>query len=155
MRANSHRHVLDGPWLLRAAAMVALAIGAGVGAAVLLAPDARPAHLLAVTPSVASPETDRVAQWFGGAALRVRVVAHGVIASQGGEGAALLSVNGAAPRAYRVGQTLAPGVVLSAVGFDSVMVSQDGTQDSVPMAKPAIAPVRGFLPVSSDTTARP
>jgi len=150
-----HRFRFDGPTLLRAAAMLSLAVGVGVGAAILLAPEPRPARMLSAVSDTGPLDTGRVAQWFGGAALRVHVVPHGVIALQTGEGAALISVNGAPPRAYRVGQELAPGVVLSAVSATSVTLAHDGADEVVALAKSAIAPVRGFVPVAPASTQRP
>jgi general secretion pathway protein C len=45
-------------------------------------------------------------------ALSTRFQLHGVIASASGQGSALISVDGQAPKAFRVGQTLADGVTL-------------------------------------------
>src|SRR5690554_4201994 len=105
--------------------MAASAAGIGVWGALLLAPTAReqPPALGAIT--APAHDTAALAQWFGGAAMRVRIAALGVIASEGG-GAALLSINGGSPQAYRVGHTLAPGVTLAAVGPLDVAIDQDG-----------------------------
>lgn len=141
-----------GPALVRTVAIAAFALGASVWAAVLFAPAAR--DLPPVLDAGAAPlhDTAPVARWFGGAALRVRVAVVGLISGSDGQGAALLSIDGAPARAWRVGDTLAPGVVLRAVGPAGVSVEQDGVIEDVALPVPA-AP-RGFLPAASETGGR-
>lgn len=129
-----HHHAPQ--WLMRMS-QVALAMAIGAGAAVLLAPDGAEPPPMLETNAATAPDTRALAQWFGGPQLRVRVAAHGVIAGEDGTGAALLAVDGSAPRAYRVGQTLAPGVILESVSAKAVSISQDGVEETV--ALPAIA----------------
>lgn len=146
---------IDLPALVRAAAMAACAVGVGVWGALLLAPT--PSQLPpALDVSAAAPrDTAAVAQWFGGAALRVRVVASGIIAGEDGFGAALLSIDGGPPRAYRVGQTLAPGVTLHAVAPTSVAIAQEGTIENVAVPVSPHARVRGFVPVPVVSSRQP
>lgn len=135
--------------------MVACAVGLGVWGALLMAPAPRQLPP-ALNASTAVPrDTAAVAQWFGGAALRVRVAASGVIAGQDGLGAALLSIDGGPPRAYRVGQTLAPGVILSAIGPHSVTIAQDGAIENVAVPASPYAQVRGFIPVPVISSRQP
>jgi len=128
-------------------AIVAIAAGLGVWGALLFAPAPRdaPPVLDSIMPSL--HDTTSVAQWFGGAPLRVRVTAAGVIAADDGRGAALLSVDGGPVRAYRVGQTLAPGVVLAAVTASAVSIDQDGVIEQVAVPASPASRVQGFVPV--------
>ena len=155
MSASIVRSSFDAPALLKVVAMVAIAVGVGVWGAFLPAP--APAKLPPALDAGAVPAqaTAPVAQWFGGAALRVRVAVVGTIASESGAGAALLSVDGAPPRAYRVGTELAPGVILQAVAPTAVSIDQDGTIEQISMPVSPHARVRGFVPVSEAPARKP
>lgn len=64
----------------------------------------------------------------------------GVMAERGtGRGIAILDVNGQRPRAYRVGDAVAPGVELKEVRKDGVVLSRAGAlqQLSIPKKSPA------------------
>ncbi|MVW79091.1 hypothetical protein GOQ28_09170 [Bordetella sp. 02P26C-1] len=130
----------------RLAGMALCAIGVGVWGSLLWAPAPRLApQVLQTTPDEIA-DTTAVARWFGGEALRVRITVSGLIASGNGKhGAAVLSVNGQPPRAYRVNDTLAPGVTLVAISPTGVTVDQDGAQETLlPPAKPP-AGNNGFI----------
>jgi general secretion pathway protein C len=124
----------------------------GVWGALLFAPAPRalPPMLDTVT---SEQNTASVARWFGGGALRVRVAVMGLITSDKG-GAALLSVNGGTAQAYRVGQTLAPGVTLAGVTASSVSIDQDGVTEQVAMPANPANVVQGFVPVSKSAAHR-
>ena len=143
---------IDAPALTRCLAVMALAVGIGVWGALLLAPAPRvlPPMLDTVT---SEQNTAAVARWFGGGALRVRVAVMGLITSDKG-GAALLSVNGGAAQAYRVGQTLAPGVTLAGVTANAVSIDQDGVTEQVAMPANPASVVQGFVPVSKSAAHR-
>lgn len=134
-----------GPRILKTVFMVALAAGIGLWSALLLAPKPEAAPpALAAGPAVGQDITP-VLGWFGGGSARLRVTVVGLIAS-GERGAALLSINGGSPEAYRVGQTLAQGVTLSAVSPSGVSIDQDGIIEEVFIA--ATSPLaQGFVPV--------
>ncbi len=139
-----------GPAILQAASALALAVGIGVWGALLLAP--RPAPM---PPALAAADTqghgvDAVIGWFGGGSARLRLTIVGLIAS-GQDGAALLSINGAPPRAYHVGQALVPGVVLSDVLPDAITIEQDGLAERIAMPEQH-APIKGFVPADAGTT---
>ena len=140
------------PAFARGLAIVALALGIGVWGALLFAPAPRalPPMLDTVT---SEQNTASVARWFGGGALRVRVALMGLITSDKG-GAALLSVNGGTAQAYRVGQTLAPGVTLAGVTASSVSIDQDGVTEQVAMPANPANVVQGFVPVSAASATR-
>jgi len=140
------------PAFARGLAIVALALGVGVWGALLFAPAPRalPPMLDTVT---SEQNTASVARWFGGGALRVRVAVMGLITSDKG-GAALLSVNGGAAQAYRVGQALAPGVTLAGVTASSVSIDQDGVTEQVAMPANPASVVQGFVPVSKSAAHR-
>lgn len=144
----------DGPATLRAMAIVALTVGIGVWGALLLAPapSGLPPTLELSTPS--GRDTSAVARWFGGGALRVRVTVEGLISSDGGRGAALLTVNGGAAQAFRPGQTLAPGVTLAGVTANAVSIDQDGVIEQVAVPVNPATVVQGFIPVTGSAAAR-
>ena len=150
MTASSSPSYRHAPAWLRVAAMVAMAAGSGVWTAVLLAPT--PRETLPVLDSMVPPvqDTTPVARWFGGKPLRVHVTALGVIAGDDGSGAALLSVDGGPPRAYRVGQSLAPGVSLDGVTASTVSIAQDGLVEQVALPTRAGSGLRGFVPVHAE-----
>ena len=141
--------VQRGPGILQAASALALAAGIGLWGALLLAP--RPAP---VPPALAAADTqghgvDSVIGWFGGGSARLRLTIVGLIAS-GRDGAALLSINGAPPRAYHVGQTLVPGVILSDVLPGAITIEQDGLAEHIAMPRQH-APIEGFVPADAGT----
>ena len=140
------RLALDGPSLVRKLACIALAAGIGIWAALLLAPAARPLPPLLETSTSSRPNVEPVARWFGGGDLRVRVAAIGLISGADGAGAALLAVNGGPVQAYRVGQALAPGVTLAAVGPAAVSIDQDGVVENVAVRMNPVHLVQGFIP---------
>lgn len=71
--------------------------------------------------------TQQIAQWFGGSTALPELRLHGMIVNGTG-GAALLSINQQAVRAYRPGQELAPGVLLDSLQREHIVI----TVDSVP-----------------------
>ncbi|WP_397473373.1 type II secretion system protein N [Pusillimonas sp.] len=134
-----------GPFLLQAAAMVALAAGIGLWSALLLAPRPAPAPPALASGPAPGQDLTPVSNWFGGGSARLRVAVVGLIAS-GQQGAALLSINGGPAQAYRVGQTLAQGVTLSAVLPNGVSIDQDGIVEDITMPSQPMPP-QGFVPV--------
>lgn len=142
---------IDGPAFIRGLAVLAFAVGIGVWGALLFAPVPRALPPALSSVSALGQDTGAVARWFGGGALRVRVAVVGLISADGGRGAALLSVNGGAARAYRVGQTLAPGVTLAGVAPNAVSVNQDGVIEEVSVPANPASVVQGFVPVPAST----
>jgi len=145
LSANIFR--INGPDLVRGVAVLVFTAGVGVWGALLLAPVPRalPPMLDAAAPL--GQETDAVARWFGGGALRVRVAVMGLIAADGERGTALLAVNGGVAQAYRIGQTLAPGVTLAAVSPTAVSIDQDGVIEQVAVPADPTHLVQGFVSV--------
>ena len=136
-----------GPVLVKYAAMAAVAAGIGLWGALLLAPSP-----VATPPALASgpapgQDISPVSNWFGGGTARLRVAVVGLIAS-GRQGAALLSINGGPAQAYRVGQTLAQGVTLSAVQATGVTIDQDGILEDITIPSPSPLP-QGFVPAGA------
>lgn len=135
------------PRLLTALAVAALACGAGVWGAILLAPSpgALPPAVAAAPPRGA--DMAPVAAWFGAAPVvqaRIRVSVSGVM-SAGPQGVAILAVDGGAARAWSVGQEIAPGVRLARIEGNTVTLDQQGEslQVSMPAAPPLSSP--GFV----------
>lgn len=136
----------EAPALLRVAAIMAVAAGIGVWGAILPAPVPRESPPMLEVVDESGRDLSPVAQWFGGKPLRVRVVVQGVIAGQDGHGAALLSIDGAPPRAYRAGQALAPGVTLEEVTAAAVSIAQDGVLEQVAIPDNPFGKSHGFVP---------
>jgi general secretion pathway protein C len=115
----------DSARLVRASAILAFAAGVGGWGAVLTAPrsQALPPMLTASPPS--GGDTSALARWFGKSAAPVKVTVLGLI-SAGTRGAAILAIDGGAPRAYRVGQRIADGVTLAKVEPAAVVLDQAG-----------------------------
>ncbi|MDE1980889.1 MAG: general secretion pathway protein GspC [Betaproteobacteria bacterium] len=61
------------------------------------------------------------------------IVLRGVVAAGPADSAAVLSVNGAPGRAYRVGQEVAPGVRLVAVDTRSAVLERNGVRETLPL----------------------
>ncbi len=130
------------PAAFRVLAVLALAAGLGAWGSILLAP--RPASLPPAVSAVAAPraaDNGPVALWFGkDEAMRTQISVLGVIAA-GPDGAAVLSIDGGPPAAWRVGYEVAPGIVLREVAADAVTVEQAGRGSRLPApaAQPAPA----------------
>lgn len=139
--------------LTRLLAALALAVGLGVWTALLLAPAPRAIPPSITFETVAGTDVQPVARWFGGGNQRVRVTVAGIIATGNDRGAAVLSVDGASPRAYRVGESLAPGVTLVAVARDEISVDQDGAVEAVRMAADPRPLIQGFVKVTPEAAA--
>lgn len=149
---NLSSHFLGGLWrqaapnLLQHLAMLALAAGLGVWGAIVLAPTPRaqpPVLASSLTPQL---DISAISGWFGGGTSRVRVALVGLIASEQ-HGAALLTVEGGKPQAFRAGQTIAPGVTLAKVGPNSVEIDQEGASETLKAPANPDAIVQGFVPV--------
>lgn len=138
------------PGLVRLLATLALAAGLGVWVALLLAPSPRVVPPSISFETIAGTDTRPVARWFGGGNQRVRVTVAGIIATGDDRGAAVLSVDGAPARAYRIGEVLAPGVLLAGVTRDAVSIDQDGAVESVRMAADPRPLIQGFVPFVSN-----
>lgn len=136
-----------GPAVVQAAAMVALAAGIGLWGALLLAPRPAPAPPALASGPAPGQNLAPVSNWFGGGSARLRVAVVGLISS-GHQGAALLSINGEPARAYRVGQTLAQGVMLSAVLPNGVSIDQDGIVEDITIPAQPLPP-KGFVPATA------
>lgn len=136
-----------GPRLTQLAAMLAIAAGIGLWGALLLAPQPSTAPPALASAPATGQNIAPVIDWFGGGSARLRVEVVGLIAS-GQRGAALLSINGGPAQAFRLGQTLAQGVTLSAVSSQAVSIDQDGIVEDIAVPAQA-APAPGFVPVEA------
>lgn len=130
------------PAAFRVIAILALAAGVGVWGSILLAP--RPGPLPPAVSAATAPravDNGPVAVWFGkDEAMRTQITVLGVIAA-GPDGAAVLSIDGGPPLAWRVGNEVAPGIVLREIAADAVTVEQAGrgSRLAAPAAQPAPA----------------
>ncbi|MFT0531431.1 type II secretion system protein N [Castellaniella hirudinis] len=134
------------PRLLRALALLAIAGGIGVWGALLLAPrpDPAPARLAQDPPAEQAPQA--VIAWFGSGQGQLNVKILGLMAG-GPQGIALLSIDQGPARAYRLGDTLAPGATLDAIGADGIRIGLDGGLQQVPAPVAPPAPA-GFVPAT-------
>ena len=79
-----------------------------------------------------------MALWFGkDEALRTQISVLGVIA--GNDGAAVLSVDGGPPSAWRLGDEIAPGIALRGIEAGAVIVKQGGRSSRLPAPHAASA----------------
>lgn len=92
-------------------------------------------------------DTKPIGQWFMAETSHLRVSVIGLISS-GVHGSALLSVNGGQPKAYQVGQILAPRVTLASVSPDSISIAQNGLFEKIDVAKRSPEQTQWFIPVS-------
>jgi general secretion pathway protein C len=137
----SHRIGLPG--VTRTLAILGLAAGLGVWGAILFAP--RPGELPpAVRPAVNRfNDTSPAALLFGkNGALKTQVAVTGLISS-GAMGAAVLSIDGGPPLAWRAGQEISPGLHLLRVDANAVILDQNGTQATI--AIPALPDAPGGI----------
>ncbi|MBC7202939.1 MAG: hypothetical protein H5U29_05345 [Pusillimonas sp.] len=131
------------PRVVRAVAIIALAAGLGIWAALLFAP--APKTLAPALPeNSANPGIQPIAQWFGGRTLGIKIDLVGVIANTGGQGSALLSINNQPARTYRNGQSLAPGIFLETVSHSGITISQDGVAEDIPITRQQANYPNGF-----------
>lgn len=131
------------PAALRVIAVLALAAGIGVWGVILLAP--RPGPLPPAVSASAPRAADNtpVALWFGkDEVMRTQITVQGLIAA-GPHGAAVLSIDGGPPLAWRVGDEVAPGIVLREIGIDAVTVEQAGRTNR--LATPAALAAPGGI----------
>ncbi len=132
------------PGMLRSAALLAIAGGIGVWSALLLAPRPAPAPPMLAAQAAPARSLAPLEGWFGSGRGRLQVRIAGLMAA-GVRSTAVLSIDGAPARAFRVGDDLAPGITLTAVHAGGIVVSQDGMDETVAApAPPAAAP--GFVP---------
>jgi general secretion pathway protein C len=129
------------PAALRVLAILALAAGVGAWGSILLAP--RPGPLPPAVSGAAAPraaDNGPGAGWFGkDEAMRTQIAVQGVIAAGPG-GAAVLSVDGGPSLAWRVGDEVAPGIVLREIAADAVTVEQAGRGSRLPAPAAPPAP---------------
>lgn len=133
------------PRAVRVLAVAAAAAGMGLWCAILLAPS--PADLPPALNINSAPVSDTraVALLFGtDGVLDTQVAVLGLISS-GSQGSAVLSVDGAPPRAYRVGDEIAPGLALTEVTTAGVAVDRNGSLMRIKAPVLSAAPM-GFVP---------
>ena len=75
-----------------------------------------------------------------GLALADRFILSGVIASRGGQGAALIAVDGKPPKPFKVGATVSPGYVLVSVAAREAMLAE---QLNAPVRLTLTMPLQG------------
>ena len=78
----------------------------------------------------ADPTASAQAAWFGPGEVRVNIAVKGLIKGSD-HGVAVLAVNGAAPRPYRVGEVLSRSVTLSGIEAGAVVIDKAGTSERI------------------------
>lgn len=76
------------------------------------------------------PTADVQAAWFGPGEVRANIAVKGLIKGAD-HGVAVLAVNGAAPRPYRVGEALTRSVTLSAIEAGAVVIDKAGVSERI------------------------
>ncbi len=153
--ASTWRGGLQPSWAVRGATfgIWLLAVGSVVYWALKVA--ATPAALAIAPPvlgSPAPPDAAAIARLLGGGdpaapgaapqaaqpALASRFVLQGIVSNPSGGGAALIAVDGRPPRHFRVGATVAEGLVLQSVqGRQAVLGPQRGAPPTLTLELPA------------------
>jgi len=145
MRLRPSLTLPSAPRAVRVLAIAAAAAGLGLWSAILLAPTPTDLPPALNTSSTPVSDTRSVAMLFGtDGVLDTQVAVLGLIAA-GEQGSAVLSVDGATPRAYRVGAEVAPGLVLVEVSTTGVELDRNGTRLRAKAPALSVAPV-GFVP---------
>lgn len=116
-------------YLVHAAGLLLVVAGV-VTWARLLSPAAPPAPALPAQAAEPDPTANALAAWFGPGEVRANIVVKGLIKSTD-QGVAVLAVNDAAPRPYRVGEALTRSVTLKAIEAGAVVIDKAGTSQRI------------------------
>ncbi|CAM4221165.1 General secretion pathway protein GspC [Bordetella tumbae] len=128
------------PRTVRVLAIAAAAAGVGLWSAILLAPAPSDLPPALNTSSAPVSDTRAVAMLFGtDGVLDTQITVLGLIAA-GSHGSAVLSVDGAPARAYRIGTEIAPGLSLIEVSTNGVELDRNGTRLRVAAPKLSAVP---------------
>lgn len=101
----------------------------------------------------ADPSHDKVVQWFVPGPLKIEVQASGLMWSSE-RAVAVLSVNGGAPRAYAVGDTLVDSVTVRRIGRDGIEVDKAGEILRIALPEQPDVPGGGITRISGAHAAR-
>lgn len=133
---------------VRVFAACACACAIGVWGVILLAPKPAPLPAPLQAAPAPAPDNQAVAGWFGkDEAMQTDIKIIGVIAA-GPRGAAVLSLDGGPPVAYRVGNALPGNLVVREIQADAIVLDQRGRDLRIQAPAMPAAP-NGFI------TARP
>ena len=134
------------PRAVRVLAIAAAAAGLGLWTAILLAPQPKDLPPALNTSSAPVSDTRSVAMLFGtDGVLDTQIAVLGLIAAGSQGSAAVLSVDGAPARAYRIGTEVAPGLSLVEVSTTGVELDRNGTRLRAKAPALSVAPM-GFVP---------
>lgn len=118
-------------WVQGAALLAALA-GLATWGTVLRAPVGQ---AVVPTQEQALPAPPAAAgQWFANVPAQVEISLSGLLAGSAGA-VAIVSLNGAAPQAVRVGEQLAQGVRLVAIEADALVIERAGERSRISIAR--------------------
>lgn len=134
------------------AALLLLAAGLVYWPQVLRAPMAT-TPVPAVAPAADDPAARALAGWFGPGDVPIDVVVSGLLRSSG-QAVAVMAVNGAPPRAYRIGDTVAASATLHAIEPRAVVLRRGGQSLRFSVSDPAAAddPGTGIVPANRQPT---
>lgn len=118
-------------WVQGAALLAALA-GLATWSVVLSAPTGQTGQAALVQAVPAPPAAAR--QWFANLPAQIDISLSGLLAGSAGA-VAIVSLNGAAPQAVRVGEQLAQGVRLVAIEADALVLERAGERSRISMAR--------------------
>lgn len=120
------------PQLVQGVALLAALAGLATWSVVLSAP-AGHTEQAALAQAVPAPAA-AARQWFANLPAQVDISLSGLLAGSAGA-VAIVSLNGAAPQAVRVGEQLAQGVRLVAIEGDALVVERAGERSRISMAR--------------------
>ena len=132
---------------VRGLALVALAAGIGLWAALLLAPQPGAIPPAANRTLPTRLDTAPLAAWFGTpptGRAPLRVVVSGIIAT-GSRGVAVMSFDGGPGQAWGVGQTIKDGLRVRTVSAEEVVLDYQGDTVRVALPRPGPAAGTGIL----------
>ncbi len=131
------------PQLARWPALLLLAALIGLWSMRLLAPTPLPAPVVPLAGSAEPGSASWRGLFTGNGSATGPILLRGVIVGSAQDSVAVLAVNGAPGRAYRVGSEIAPGLRLTEVNARSVTLERNGARETLTLApRPAakIAP---------------
>ncbi|MGF6347149.1 type II secretion system protein N [Variovorax sp. W2I14] len=116
-------------YIVNAAGLLLVVAGVATWSHLLSRPAPAP-HAAQVPATEPDSTADAQAAWFGPGEVRANIAVKGLIKGAD-HGVAVLAVNGAAPRPYRVGEALTRSVTLSAIEAGAVVIDKAGVSERI------------------------
>lgn len=120
------------PQLVQGAALLAALAGLATWGTLLWTPTPQPVPA-AMQQTLSAPPAP-AGQWFANLPAQVDISLSGLLAGSAGA-VAIVSLNGGAPQAVRVGEQLAQGVQLVAIEADALVIERAGERSRIGIAR--------------------